>query len=160
MPTSSPLPSAVNFSRSRAAPATAVTQNPSVDQLERVGRYVVEGLLGRGSMGSVYLAYDPVVDRRVALKVVRRTLGGGDHEAARQRFLNEARAAGRLSHPNIVTVFDIGEDPALGLAHIHGRSMGVDARAAVEGRLRPGETRTLRVTLNPYSEKLKLAWED
>jgi serine/threonine-protein kinase len=62
-------------------------------------------------MGMVYLAYDPVIDRQVALKALR-----DDHDLRfgsenRQRFIREARAAGRLSHPNIVTIFDVLEDP-------------------------------------------------
>ncbi len=85
---------------------------------ERVGRFVVEELLGRGSMGTVYLAHDPVIDRRVAVKVMHSDLGGERGEVVRRRFVQEARAAGRLIHPNIVTVFDVGEDPETSLAFI------------------------------------------
>ena len=72
------------------------------------GRYQVEKELGRGSMGMVYQAYDPQIDRRVALKVLRPDLLTSEGFA--QRFLKEARAIGRLSHPNIVVVHDVGSD--------------------------------------------------
>ncbi len=64
--------------------------------------------LGKGSMGVVYRAHDPQIDRAVALKVLREDRVTS--EAFVQRFLKEARAIGRLSHPNIVTVYDVGED--------------------------------------------------
>ncbi|CAB3775907.1 Serine/threonine-protein kinase PknD [Paraburkholderia ultramafica] len=82
----------------------------------RIGRYQVERVLGRGAMGTVYLASDPHIQRQVALKTIRTELlhdahdGGGASEAELPaRFINEARAAGRLLHPHIVSVFDYGE---------------------------------------------------
>ncbi|MEX3963295.1 serine/threonine-protein kinase [Paraburkholderia sp. EG286B] len=72
-------------------------------------RYVIERVLGRGAMGVVYLAFDPRIERKVALKTIERPAGGeADHELT-ARFLNEARAAGRLAHPHIVAVYDYGE---------------------------------------------------
>jgi eukaryotic-like serine/threonine-protein kinase len=79
---------------------------------KRFGRYEIVGELGRGAMGVVYKARDPQIDRMVALKTV--VLRGQDPELEREfrsRFLNEAKAAGRLHHPGIVTIFDVGEDP-------------------------------------------------
>jgi serine/threonine protein kinase len=84
-------------------------ENP---EIRRFGRYEIVGELGRGAMGVVYKARDPQIDRLVALKTV--ILRGQDPEAEeefRKRFLNEAKAAGRLHHPGIVTIFDVGEDP-------------------------------------------------
>ncbi len=81
-------------------------------EIKRFGRYEIVGELGRGAMGVVYKARDPQIDRTVALKTV--VLRGHDPEAEeefRKRFLNEAQAAGRLHHPGIVTIFDVGEDP-------------------------------------------------
>lgn len=80
-----------------------------------IGRYRVERLLGQGAMGSVYLGRDPELDRAVAIKTVRHL----DLEEKRlktflERFRNEARAAARLSHPAIVLVYDVGEDPNVG----------------------------------------------
>jgi serine/threonine-protein kinase len=78
----------------------------------RVGRYEVEGLLGQGGMGAVYKARDPELDRTVAVKTVSPLLLSSE-ELRREyleRFRREARAAGRLSHPNIVSVYDLGVD--------------------------------------------------
>lgn len=75
--------------------------------MERIGRYQVEKELGRGSMSIVYKAFDPRIDRFIAIKVLRQAYARD--LACRQRFLREARAAGGLSHPNIVTVFDVGQ---------------------------------------------------
>jgi eukaryotic-like serine/threonine-protein kinase len=72
------------------------------------GRYRIVKELGKGSMGVVYQAHDPQIDRSVALKVLRPDRVTS--ETFRHRFLKEARAVGRLSHPNIVVVYDIGED--------------------------------------------------
>lgn len=74
----------------------------------RFGRYEIIEELGKGSMGVVYRAYDPQIDRQVALKVLREDRVTS--EAFVQRFLKEAKAIGRLSHPNIVTVYDVGQD--------------------------------------------------
>src|SRR5262245_25070346 len=72
----------------------------------RIGRYQIQKLLGRGGMGEVYKAFDPSLDRIVALKTI---VAGGDDAALRERLLREARACGRLQHPGIVTVHDVGE---------------------------------------------------
>jgi predicted Ser/Thr protein kinase/tetratricopeptide (TPR) repeat protein len=85
---------------------------------ERIGRYEIEETLGRGAMGVVYLARDPIIDRLVALKTLRVDLDADHAEEFRERFLREARAAGRLNHPGIVTVHDVGEDPESGLMYI------------------------------------------
>ncbi|MGV8073059.1 MAG: PEGA domain-containing protein [Syntrophobacteraceae bacterium] len=74
----------------------------------KFGRYEIVRELGRGSMGVVYQAHDPQIDRLVALKVLRQDRVTS--EAFVKRFLKEAKAIGRLSHSNIVTVFDVGED--------------------------------------------------
>jgi len=85
---------------------------PSADEVRAtLGRYVIERVLGRGAMGIVYLAFDPHIERQVALKTLHR-LAADDATAAHEqttRFLNEARAAGRLVHPNIVAIYDYGE---------------------------------------------------
>lgn len=80
--------------------------------IKRFGRYEIVAELGRGAMGVVYKARDPQIDRLVALKTI--SLVGQDPEQLdefRQRFIREAQAAGRLHHPGIVTIFDVGEDP-------------------------------------------------
>jgi hypothetical protein len=83
---------------------------------EKIGRYRPVGVLGRGSMGRVYLAHDPNTDRRVALKVASSAdeLESDATAQARERFLTEARAAGRLAHPGIVPVYDADVDAETG----------------------------------------------
>ena len=85
---------------------------------QRLGRYVIEKRIGRGAMGAVYLGKDPRINRAVAVKAIPIEKEFEDEELkeARLRFYREAESAGRLAHPNIVTVFDAGEDK--GLAYI------------------------------------------
>jgi serine/threonine protein kinase/tetratricopeptide (TPR) repeat protein len=74
-----------------------------------VGRYIVLGHLGSGGMGVVYKAYDPDLNRQIALKLVRvAASGGGDPAMARGRLLREAQGLAQLSHPNVVAVYDVG----------------------------------------------------
>jgi eukaryotic-like serine/threonine-protein kinase len=74
-----------------------------------IGRYVVLGLVGRGGMGDVYAAYDPELDRKVAVKLVRlRREGSLDASQGRARLMREAQAIAKLSHPNVVVVYDVG----------------------------------------------------
>jgi len=74
-----------------------------------IGRYVVLGLVGRGGMGEVYAAYDPELDRKVAVKLLRVKSGNGvSMTEGRQRTLREAQAIARLSHPNVVVAYDVG----------------------------------------------------
>src|ERR1700678_3518710 len=79
---------------------------------ERFGRYEILAELGRGSMGIVYKARDPKINRVVAVKTVSLKGQSAEEEREyRERFYREAEAAGRLSHPGIVTIFDVGEEP-------------------------------------------------
>jgi serine/threonine protein kinase len=79
---------------------------------ERFGRYEILGELGRGAMGVVYKARDPKINRVVAVKTVCLTGQPPEEELEyRERFFREAEAAGRLSHPGIVTIYDVGEEP-------------------------------------------------
>ena len=81
----------------------------------RIGRYRIERLLGSGSMGNVYLGHDDDLDREVAVKTLRDlALDAETRELFVSRFQNEARAAARLHHPNIVQIFDVGDDPEVG----------------------------------------------
>jgi serine/threonine-protein kinase len=78
---------------------------------QRVGKYEITGELGRGGMGVVYRGQDPVIKREVALKVLRRRdLDPNDAESVLERFKREAQAAGSLHHPNIVAIYEYGED--------------------------------------------------
>jgi serine/threonine-protein kinase len=82
-----------------------------------IGRYEPVRLLGRGAMGRVLLAHDPVVERRVAIKLLRDDLviPPEQKDALIDRMRQEARASARVSHPNIVALYDMGQDPELGL---------------------------------------------
>jgi serine/threonine-protein kinase len=82
-----------------------------------IGRYHIVRLHGQGAMGRVLLAHDPVLDRDVAVKLLRDdlTIPDDQRQALLDRMRQEARAAARVSHPNIVALHDMGEDPSLGL---------------------------------------------
>jgi tetratricopeptide (TPR) repeat protein/predicted Ser/Thr protein kinase len=73
-----------------------------------LGRYLVLESLGMGGMGVVYAAYDPQLDRKVAIKLVRPAAGADSHGGGRMRLLREAQAMAKLSHPNVVAVHDVG----------------------------------------------------
>ena len=82
-----------------------------LDILERgstVGRYLVLERIGAGAMGVVYAAYDPELDRKIALKLLRPEQGGGDQARRQARMVREAKAIAKLSHPNVVSIFDVG----------------------------------------------------
>jgi serine/threonine-protein kinase len=90
-------------------------------RLSKLGRYEVLSELGKGAMGVVYLARDPVIGRMVAIKTIRASSMGDDDSEShefRERFVREAQTAGILSHPNIVTIHDIGEDPETQISFI------------------------------------------
>jgi RIO-like serine/threonine protein kinase len=80
------------------------------------GRYVIVSELGRGAMGAVHRAVDPLIERDVAIKTLLPNLPPEIMGEIRERFLREARSAGRLNHPNIVTIYDVGEHE--GIAYI------------------------------------------
>lgn len=79
---------------------------------EYLGKYTIKTLLGEGAMGVVYKAYDPGIGRLVAIKTIRQVLANDRHAemSLMERFRNEARAVGRLSHPNIVAIYELGQD--------------------------------------------------
>ena len=100
------------------APATAPPQRPAsagAPDRATLGRYRIERELGRGAMGAVYLGRDPKIGRQVAIKTMAlsREFAGDELVEARERFFREAETAGRLQHPDIVTIFDAGEDQEL-----------------------------------------------
>ncbi|MCA9720337.1 MAG: serine/threonine protein kinase, partial [Myxococcales bacterium] len=106
---------------------------------ERIGRHYILGVLGEGGMGIVYDAYDPELDRRIAIKVLSRRGGGA---AARERLLAEAQAMARVSHPNVVQVYDVGtyrDQVYVAMERLEGGTLGewlaradVDARAIIK----------------------------
>lgn len=117
-----------------------------------LGRYHITAEIGRGTMGVVYCAWDPKISRTVAIKTV--SLAGLEPDAEREfreRFVVEAQAVGRLSHPGIITVFDVAEDsetrlPYLVMEYIESRSLDQVLRDEKDGRL-------------PLNDALRLAQE-
>src|SRR6476646_6375983 len=102
--------------------AAGMAASPSV-----IGRYQVLNQLAQGGMGQLLLARDPVIDRLVAIKLLR---DGFDLDR-RERFAREARSAGRLRHPNIVTIFDVGEhegQPFIAMEYIEGETLSAIVR--------------------------------
>lgn len=118
---------------------------------KRLGRYEIVAEIGRGAMGVVYKARDPKIDRFVALKTISLVGQDPDDEGDyRERFFVEARAAGRLLHPGIVTIFDVGEeperrDPYIVMEYIAGQSLN---------KLLSGEKKKI-----PFSTALRLTEE-
>lgn len=93
------------------------------------GRYQLRDLLGEGGMAAVYLAYDTALDRQVAIKTLHTELGR--EQSFRERFRREAQAVAKLSHTNIVSVFDTGEDefdgsvmPYIVMEYVEGQPLG------------------------------------
>jgi eukaryotic-like serine/threonine-protein kinase len=116
---------------------------------ETLGRYRIEAIIGQGAMGVVYRAFDPVIDRWVALKVVRLPFAATAEERtlAEQRFLREASLAGNLSHPNTVVVHDFGWDetydvPFIALEYLEGRTL----TDVIANGPRPDWREALRIT--------------
>jgi serine/threonine-protein kinase len=109
-----------------------------------IGRYRVLDFLGQGAMGVVYRGRDDTLDRDVAIKVM--SLGQGADAEGRARFLREARAAARLQHANIVTIYELGEQEGIPFIAME-LLEGTDLQRAIEGGLRPDPRRTLPIVL-------------
>src|SRR5271156_1776305 len=107
----SPAPAATSTGRANVTASAA-------PEVQRLGRYQLEREIGRGAMGIVYLGRDTAINRMVAIKAIPLASEFSDAELveARSRFFREAETAGRLNHPNIVTIYDVGEER--GLAYI------------------------------------------
>jgi len=75
--------------------------------MDKIGKYEIREILGRGGMGVVYRAYDPHIDREVAIKVIQQS--ALDSTETKARFIREARTAGKLTHENIMVIHDLGE---------------------------------------------------
>ena len=110
--------------------------------IARLGPFDVVSIRGKGGMGIVLKAFDPSLQRDVALKVMRPSLARD--EVARGRFLREARTAARLHHPNIVTVHSVSQDhdpPFLVMQYVHGKALS--SVLAIEGALEPARAATV-----------------
>ena len=100
---------------------------------ERIGKYLIEGELGRGGMAVVYAAMDPVIQRPLAIKVIARNdLDPAEAHTVLSRFKREAQAAGALNHPNIVSIYEYGEDDSYAwivMERVDGKSLHDHLRA-------------------------------
>src|SRR4029079_2194792 len=119
---------------------------PDIELPKQIGRYEVLRLIGEGAMGRVFCAHDPVLGRAVAVKLLRDDLAvpRDVREGLFARMRNEARAAARVAHPNLVTLHDMGEDPQVGLylVLVYGEGTPLKKRL-LEGPLSPADTARL-----------------
>lgn len=112
----------------------------------QLGKYPITGVLGKGAMGVVYKAFDPVINRPVAIKTIHKALIGQDlsGSSTTARFKNEARAVGRMSHPGIVAIYEYGEDAEtsyIAMEYVEGRTLS----QILHGTPRPPECDVLTV---------------
>src|SRR6476619_2155697 len=94
-----------------------------------IGRFHVLRRIARGGMGTLYLAWDPKLDRQIAIKVLT-----DDNDDLRERFAREASSAARLHHPHIVTIFDVGEhdgEPFIAMEYVQGETLAAIIRNRV-----------------------------
>ena len=110
-----------------------------MDKPQKIGRYIVQRMLGEGAMGSVYMAVDPAIKRTVAIKTIKidTTRSREEQDEFLQRFFQEAQISGNLNHPNIVNIYDIGDEggvPYLALEYVEGKTLNQLVRESV----RPG----------------------
>jgi predicted Ser/Thr protein kinase len=108
-----------------AAPPTGIQGS---GELKNLGRYQITGILGKGAMGTVYRGVDPAINRPVALKTIRLDFVSDPDEMAelKERLHREAQSAGKLSHPNIVTIYDVGSEGHLqyiAMEYLEGRTL-------------------------------------
>jgi CHASE2 domain-containing sensor protein/tRNA A-37 threonylcarbamoyl transferase component Bud32 len=94
----------------------------------KIGRYEILGELGHGAMGVVFKGRDPIIDRLVAIKTIRfdRLYEDQEIQSLQERFFKEAQAAGKITHPNIITIFDVGEEDGLSyiaMEYVEGESL-------------------------------------
>lgn len=121
--------------------ADRATRPEAAGSVQKIGRYEILGELGHGAMGVVYKGRDPIIDRLVAIKTIRfdRFYEEQEIQNLKERFFKEAQAAGQLIHPNIVTVFDVGENKGLSfmtMEYIEGESL---SQFTARDRLLPPE---------------------
>jgi serine/threonine protein kinase len=121
----------------RAVPGVVLADDPELARGADIGRYVVLTRLGAGGMGVVYAAYDPELDRKVAVKLLHSGLATASaSDEQRTRLLREAHALARLSHPNVVTIHDIGTREGkvwIAMEHVQGRTLEAWRREAPRG---------------------------
>nr|NIP86996.1 protein kinase [Planctomycetales bacterium] len=133
-----------------AAAAPTAAADGSLPRGSQLGRYQIVQVLGQGGMGAVYLADDTELGRQVALKIPK--LSASDPQTAMARFAREARAAAKISHPNICPIFDIGTadgHPFITMAYVEGKPLSdlLDANRALQPSLAVSLVRKLALAL-------------
>jgi len=114
--------------------------NDSATTIHTLGRYQLEKTLGRGAMATVYLGVDPKINRKVAIKTIAlaEEFSEADLDAAKNQFRREAESAGRLNHPNIIAIYDTGEDGNIAyLAMEYFQGVALNQHAMAENLLPP-----------------------
>lgn len=109
-----------------AAAVQSQSSRPSTEP-HRIGRFSIAHELGRGTTGCVYLGHDTIVGRDVAIKTVHPRLAGSEKARFERQLINEARIAGRLSHPNIVTIYDASSEDGVtyvAMEYLQGHTLG------------------------------------
>jgi len=123
--------------------------------IEKIGKYTIIELLGKGAMGVVYKALDPDINREVAVKTIRFDISDGDDEEMMGRFIREAQAAGKLDHSNIATIYDVGREKDLTyivMQYIKGQSL--QQLIAKKKKFSPKEINDIMI---PLSDALEYA---
>jgi eukaryotic-like serine/threonine-protein kinase len=113
-------------SKSREGKGKAVVATEQLSTISLVGRYALKYQISEGGLGRIYAAHDPLLSRLIAIKTINLEIAAEAREAFNAQFLNEARAAGSLSHPNIVTVFDAGvseQGPYIAMELLRGKDL-------------------------------------
>ena len=139
---------AVDLNLNEAADSTpsetdATAAGPSLT-IGHIGRYALKQQLGEGGLGTVYSAYDPILSRTIAVKTLHLSVAEGDRATLDALFLNEARAAAGLNHPNIVTVYDAGLSEQ-GVYIAMERLRGRDLRQLLANGWRPDIVQTAQI---------------
>ncbi len=100
------------YEQTSLTPKKPGSAHQPLDRPKTLGRYEIQEVLGKGAMGTVYKGLDPAIDRLVALKTIRLDAVAEESEVQelKERLVREAKAAGKLSHPNIVTIYDVGHE--------------------------------------------------
>ncbi len=117
---------------------------PDTPALTRIGRFYLTRELGRGTIGCVYLGHDPVIGRDIAIKTFNPRLTPAEKNRYEQQFINESRAAGRLAHPHIVTIYDASSEGGItyiAMEYLQGRELDKWLRSG--HRFRPHEAATI-----------------